>query len=196
MTSMRRSLCLLLVSVGSLSLGCGGPPPPQSAAGPGNGAAATSAPNQAEATASATAQAEPPPREKPKSDGRSQRPADVETAAPPPPPPNPKAAVVDDTQLMGQLTPAQLEAVLEKNSNAFYKCFDATNKPAKGTVVVKATIGPSGKVNAADVQKSSTGDKRVDACVLDVIKAAKFPTPKNGATQVVTVPITFESKGG
>ena len=53
------------------------------------------------------------------------------------------------------------------------------------------TVGPNGDVKTVEVLKSDTKNKKVDACVSDAFKKIKFPAPKNGATSVITFPISF-----
>ena len=57
------------------------------------------------------------------------------------------------------------------------------------TVTVKATVGPTGAVNAAEVVKSTAKNKKVDACVLDAFKKMKFPAA--GSTVPITFPMEF-----
>jgi TonB family protein len=58
-------------------------------------------------------------------------------------------------------------------------------------VTVKATIGQKGDVNAAEVIKSTSKSKPVDACVANAFKKMKFPPPRGGVTSVITFPMEF-----
>jgi TonB family protein len=186
--------CLLLVACGSA------PPPaaegPRAAADPSMGAAAA-----------ASASPEMP------AVGQGAAPSDhgtVLAAAPPPaPPPPPRSsttstgkeervgqAVVDTSEpISGKLTQADIGRILEKNGDVFGDCYTlgagGKMKDFKGVVTVKATIGPSGTVNQVDVTKSTANNPKVDACVRDSFKKIKFPKPRDGATSVITFPISF-----
>ena len=105
-------------------------------------------------------------------------------------------AVVDTSEpISGKLTQADIGRILEKNGDVFGDCYTlgagGKTKDFKGVVTVKATIGPSGTVNQVDVTKSTANNVKVDACVREAFKKIKFPRPRDGATSVVTFPISF-----
>ncbi|MFO0762849.1 MAG: TonB family protein [Byssovorax sp.] len=108
-----------------------------------------------------------------------------------------KAAVVDSSTPLGngRLTQAQIAKILEQGGDVFGECYNlgagGANKDFRATVTVKATIGPTGKVNSAEVTKSTANNPKVDACVVQAFKKVKFPAPADGATSVITFPITF-----
>lgn len=108
----------------------------------------------------------------------------------------PGQAVVESPEpLSGKLTQADIARILEKNGDVFGDCYTlgagGKTKDFKGIVTVKATIGPSGTVNQVDVTKSTAKNVKVDACVRDAFKKIKFPKPRDGATSVITFPISF-----
>ncbi len=135
------------------------------------------------------------------------------TATPPPPqaaPPNGSstpeggkgtktavgsAVVAPPEALSGKLTQAEIGHILESNGDVFGDCYTlgagGKTKDFKGIVTVKATIGPSGTVNQVDVTKSTANNPKVDACVREAFKKIKFPHPRDGATCVITFPISF-----
>jgi TonB family protein len=109
-----------------------------------------------------------------------------------------KAAVVVDSSTPlgnGRLTQAQIAKILEQGGDVFGDCYTlgagGANKDFRATVTVKATIGPAGNVNAVEVTKSTANNPKVDACVAQAFKKVKFPAPSDGATSVITFPITF-----
>jgi periplasmic protein TonB len=160
----------------------GGAPPPAAAAPPAEPPGGT---------ASASTETE-----KPKADA----------AAPPPPAPGaaaaatatpdaPSKATTDDSSLMGALTKDQIRDILLKNGDLFGDCYSigaGKSKSYVAKVIVKATIGPGGTVNAVELEKSTAKNAKVDACVLDSFKKMKFPKPKNGQAQVIKFPIEFD----
>jgi TonB family protein len=181
--------CLFLVA-------CGGAPPPaaesaRAAVDPGAAAAASSSPGE---TKPMQGQGAPPA-----DDGHAV------TTAPPPPhgatTPTGKEervgqAVVESSEpISGKLTQADIARILEKNGDVFGDCYTlgagGKTKDFRGVVTVKATIGPSGTVNQVDVTKSTANNVKVDACVREAFKKIKFPRPRDGATSVITFPISF-----
>jgi TonB family protein len=188
--------CLVLV-------GCGSAPPPSAEA-----ARAASDPSTGAAAAASAGLSEAKPMQGqgalPTDDGRT-------VGAPPPPPPPPHGAsvpeggkkservgqaVVDTSEpISGKLTQADIGRILEKNGDVFGDCYTlgagGKMKDFRGVVTVKATIGPSGTVNQVDVTKSTANNPKVDACVREAFKKIKFPKPRDGATSVITFPISF-----
>jgi TonB family protein len=106
-----------------------------------------------------------------------------------------QAVVASPEPLSGKLTQADIARILEKNGDVFGDCYTlgagGKTKDFKGVVTVKATIGPSGTVNNVDVTKSTANNTKVDACVREAFKKIKFPHPRDGATSVITFPISF-----
>jgi TonB family protein len=106
-----------------------------------------------------------------------------------------QAVVAAPEPLAGKLTQDDIRRILEKNGDVFGDCYTlgagSKLKDFKGVVTVKATIGPSGAVNQAEVTKSTTKNTKVDACVREAFKKIKFPRPHDGGTSVITFPIAF-----
>ncbi len=106
-----------------------------------------------------------------------------------------QAVVESPEPLSGKLTQADIGRILEKNGDVFGDCYTlgagGKNKDFKGVVTVKATIGPSGTVNQVDVTRSTANNAKVDTCVRDAFRKIKFPKPRDGATSVITFPISF-----
>lgn len=178
----------LLVALGTLALlGCGGTSPPANEGGggppPSPPTVVTSSPTAApSATALATANDKHP-----------------EPPAPPPPQGseagnNVQSAGVDDTSLLGQLEPAQVQKVLESNGKALDTCSRADKSGAyAGKIELKLTIGPSGRANSIEVRKSSPKSPAVESCLTDAFKKIEFPKPKNGKAQIIRFPLDFEA---
>ena len=105
------------------------------------------------------------------------------------------AVVAAPEPLSGKLTQAEIARILESNGDVFGDCYTlgagGKTKDFRGIVTVKATIGPSGVVNQVDVTQSTAKNPKVDACVREAFKKIKFPHPRDGATSVITFPISF-----
>ncbi|WP_437686911.1 TonB family protein [Sorangium sp. So ce176] len=202
MSSRRTGLVLVL----ALAAGCAAPPSAQAPAQPASpepsgtaapDAAGTAAPTTGAppVTGGAPAAGEAPPP-------GSQVPGAAAPAATAPPRPGaasggggvkPGAAVATGT-LGGSISEAQVRDVVERHAELFDECYKIgvkTSPKFMGKVTVKATIGPSGKVNRADVLKSTTKSQQVDRCVADAFEKMQFPRPEGGVTTVITFPIEF-----
>jgi TonB family protein len=109
-------------------------------------------------------------------------------------PPPPKQAAVSSTPLSGKLTQQEIADILSRNAAYFNDCYTigaGKGQEFRGTVTVKATLGPSGAVTVAEVIKSTAKNAKVDACVVTAFKKIKFPAPKDGGTSVITFPMEF-----
>jgi TonB family protein len=97
--------------------------------------------------------------------------------------------------ISGKLSNEQIQGAVNANIKAFDTCYtlgaDKATGKLEGTVTLKATVGPHGDVNDAEVTKSTTKNAKVDACVLDAFKKIKFPKPEGGGTTIITYPMTF-----
>ena len=181
--------CLLMVV-------CGGAPPPP--------AEAPRAPVEGSAAAA-------PPDTSKKPDDPETKPSTMDPTGPAPAAPpsgtttpaqggegkgkNVGQAVVETRPLGGKLTQDDIRRILEQNGDVFGDCYTlgagGKSKSFKGVVTVKATIGPKGAINQVDVTKSTANNAKVDTCVRDSFKKIKFPPPHDGATTVITFPISF-----
>ena len=77
-----------------------------------------------------------------------------------------------------------------------YKGFYGASSPGRillSQPVWKAlTLSATGKLDVkVEVTKSTANNPKVDACVAQAFKRVKFPAPADGATSVITFPITF-----
>ncbi|WP_437524391.1 AgmX/PglI C-terminal domain-containing protein [Sorangium sp. So ce726] len=192
MSSRRTGLVLIL----ALAAGCGAPPPaaqspaqpaPEGPTGSTSPEPKTSAPPEPDGAA-------PPPD--------AQAPAAATPVERPPPPPaasrqdgsvRPGQATATGT-LGGNISEMQVRDVVEKHGELFDECYKIGVKSSPkftGKVTVKATIGPTGKVNKADVVRSTAKNQQVDRCVADTFEKMQFPTPQGGVTTVITFPIEF-----
>jgi TonB family protein len=106
-----------------------------------------------------------------------------------------EAASAASTPLSGKLSQQDIAEILSRNAAYFNDCYTigaGKGQEFRGTVTVKATLGPSGSVSEAQVLKSTAKNAKVDACVVTAFKKIKFPPPKDGGTSVITFPMEFQ----
>lgn len=166
-----RSLRLLLPLLAALAAGCGSSTP------------AASSPTAGDPAPSAEASAAPAASAAPSADA---------AAAPTAPAASASNAVPDRAPLTGKITNAKIAELVMQNQELFNDCYSigaGKSKSFVGTVTVKATIGPSGEVHAAEIVKSTAKNKKVDQCVLEAFKKMKFPA--TGSTVPITFPMEF-----
>jgi outer membrane biosynthesis protein TonB len=133
----------------------------------------------------------------------SARPVAPPAAPPEPPkkePPNgpeektPGTAEVAEPIGGGRLTQAEIRDIVLKKAELFDPCYSigaGKSQQFAATVTIKATVGPTGVVNVAQIIKSTAKNKKVDTCVADAFKLIKFPAPQGAATSVITFPLEF-----
>jgi TonB family protein len=175
---MPRRVALALVPL-VLVLGCAAAPPP---------AAAPSAEPALNGAASAA----------PDADKKTTPPADPKPNAAPAPPPQDapgRASVTVDAPLTTNITQDAVLALVQKNADAFYRCYTlgaGASKSYRAKVSVKATVGPTGVVNAVEVTTSTSKNPRVDACVVEAFKKLSFARAAGSGTTTFTFPLSFD----
>jgi outer membrane biosynthesis protein TonB len=176
----------LLLVLPALLLGCGGAAPPASApaspdapavSSPPPPAAQTDLPKAADAAPAATSR------------------ATATAAAPPAGDAQPASATVDAPLATG-ITQKDVLDQVQKHADTFDRCVAIGSAGAKGfraKVTLKATIGPSGVVNAAEVASSNAKSTAFDACVLDAFKKLTFPRSKASGATMLMCPLSFDA---
>ncbi|WP_437304221.1 TonB family protein [Sorangium sp. So ce388] len=205
MSSRRTGLVLVL----ALAAGCAPPPSAQAPAQPASSEPAGTAPAAAASAAAPTTAGTTPPAAAGPTPAAGEAPppgAQVPGAAAPVEAPAPKPGTARGTgslrpstgvatgTLGGSISEAQVREVVEKHAELFDECYKIGVKSSPkfvGKVTVKATIGPSGTVNKADVIRSTTKNQQVDRCVATAFEKMQFPAPQGGVTTVITFPIEF-----
>jgi TonB family protein len=177
-------VCLCVTSM--LVVGCG---PEPTAKQPDPSASATStvgAPPSGSPTAPTTSQAT--------STTGSSAASPSTASSPNVAPTNSASTSGNDTQpLVGTLSNAEIQKGINDNLQAFDACYTlGADKQGKleGTVTIKATVGPLGKVIDAVVVKSTIKNAKVNDCVAAAFKKVLFPHPKGGVA-IITYPMTF-----
>lgn len=96
----------------------------------------------------------------------------------------------------GELPKAVIKAYIATKMGAIKACYQKglqTNPDLSGKIKVKFLIQPNGAVNPAKVEDSSIGNDGVENCVLNNVKAWKFPQAKGGGVTTVVYPFVFAS---
>lgn len=105
------------------------------------------------------------------------------------------SVVPTDAPLLTGITQEQVLAQVQKHMELFDKCYAigaATSKNFRAKVTVKATVGPTGSVNAAEIIRSTSNNPKVDACVADAFHKLSFARPAGAGTTVFTFPLSYE----
>ena len=101
-----------------------------------------------------------------------------------------------DQTVATTITQGEILALVQKNADAFYRCYSVgaggVKKGYTAKVKVKATVSPLGTVNAVEVLSSTTKSAKVDACVVDTFKKLTFVRPKGSGATVFTFPLSFD----
>jgi hypothetical protein len=136
-------------------------------------------------------------------------------ASPPPQPPaedvappeasdepkaNESAPEIDSSvRIEGPLTEAQVKAVVQEHFSEIQECFDAAlirmdSPNLNGAIAVRIEIDGGGAVTNAALEASSFGDEETPACIIDDVKAWRFPgSGKSKKPSTVTYPFFLRS---
>lgn len=95
----------------------------------------------------------------------------------------------------GGLDKGVIDETVKKALPDISGCYDAEVKKAKkeisGSVSMKFTISPDGKVSEAKVAESTLKNEAIETCLANVIKATPFPAPAGGGVVEVSYPFAF-----
>ena len=65
-----------------------------------------------------------------------------------------------------------------------------------GRIQVRFTVAASGQVIAADVERSTIGDARVEDCTVAAIRRLQFPKPLEGRQIIISYPFVLTPEPG
>ncbi len=88
------------------------------------------------------------------------------------------------------LSADEVRRVVESKLGELKKCL-AVDPPPTGKLVVHYVISAAGKVERPSAKSSSTGNAKLDGCIVDVFRRLEFPAPKNGIAMEQLYPFTF-----
>jgi TonB family protein len=97
------------------------------------------------------------------------------------------------------LTREEVYAVIHKHMSEVRYCYESAmvRQPnVEGKLVVAFNIGPAGKVTKADAASSTTGDPKLNDCVIRRLTGWQFPRPKGGVNVAISYPFIFKTLGG
>jgi hypothetical protein len=94
---------------------------------------------------------------------------------------------VDVAGLVGTLSQFDVKVTMEKKSKEFAQCHEprARSVPSlAGSIEFKIHVLKTGKVSKVQVRESDLGDRVLERCLSEVIKATPFPEPNGGEADV------------
>jgi len=169
----------------AFALGCGGSAPPPAAATETGSAPAAASPAAAGAAPAAAAAAAAPAAAPAAAD---KAPGDAAGSV--------GKATATDAPINTKISQDDVLALVNKNADAFFACYTlgagSKKKDYKAKVTIKATVSPTGAVNAVEVLTSTTKNAKVDACVSDAFKKLTFNRPAGSGATVFTFPLSFD----
>lgn len=101
----------------------------------------------------------------------------------------------DDASVEGGLDREQIQAVVDRNQGQAVYCYEKgiqSNPGLGGRVMVKFVVSPSGAVSSASVASSSMGSSSVESCIVNKLRAWRFPRPKGNVAVRVNYPFNFK----
>jgi outer membrane biosynthesis protein TonB len=97
--------------------------------------------------------------------------------------------------IAGSLSRREIERVINSHQNEVEFCYQqalARNPTVSGRIMVRATIVTGGRVSAASVGSNSTNDSTFANCIVNSLKAWKFPSPQGGSEASFEWPWLFK----
>jgi TonB family protein len=94
----------------------------------------------------------------------------------------------------GDLDPAVIRRIVNKRKSSFKVCYRkalADNPQAKGEIVVRFTVSPTGRVSTVEVRDVSLHSQTTEACVQRVMRRLRFPEWNGHARASVEYPMIF-----
>ena len=102
----------------------------------------------------------------------------------------------EETEVSGGLDKSVIAKYIESNLGQVRYCYErqlAANPDIYGKVLIKFTIGATGKVVSQKVGTTTLKSAMVEGCILRRISKWKFPTPEGGTLVMVSYPFLFKS---
>jgi TonB family protein len=186
---------LLLFALPSLA-GCGGTPPSAEAPAASAPAEAPATPSEAapaSESSGAEASGDTPSAETKPAEGSEEKWEGEEKAVAAG---TPVARTKEETR-----TTAVIAETVKNNRQPVRDCYDKGRKEIgdlKGTMTIKFTLDPDGKVKKAELnlQRSDIKAPAVVSCAIDALKKIKFPPSSRGMETTVDYPFDFKPDGG
>lgn len=96
--------------------------------------------------------------------------------------------------VMGSMDNSGLLRVIRRHQAAFRRVYEralAKNPALSGKLVFKFTVGPDGRVTAAEVTEDSLNDPQVKAALIKLVRRMRFAKPAGGGSVTVSYPMLF-----
>jgi TonB family protein len=98
----------------------------------------------------------------------------------------------------GLLAPAAVRRVVEAGLATVDRCATGGGPPGDrgGRLTLRFVIGGSGRVLAVEVTASADRDAAVERCLVQAVRAWRFPAPEGGGIVRVEQPVAWEERAG
>jgi hypothetical protein len=129
----------------------------------------------------------------------SDPPSDLDEPSPTKPEPETREVAATDTpaRRKGSLKKEDIRRAINRNINAVRACFESAvvrNPDCENKIIVRFEIDRRGRVASVKQLGQSRADRQHVRCVLDAVKAMKFPAPEGGYV-IVTYPFMVHWTG-
>ncbi len=97
----------------------------------------------------------------------------------------------------GNCSKADVQKVIMKRINQIRYCYEkelVKTPELSGKIDVYFVISKTGRVSEAKIAKTTMKNKKVDKCIVRMIKRWKFKAPKNKGVCKITYPFIFDAK--
>ncbi len=98
-----------------------------------------------------------------------------------------QGAVVDSGN---GLSEADIRTAISARSALLRQCYSmgaSADAAFKGTITLRANIGPTGTIASLEVVSSTTKNAKVDGCVMDALRGTQFPATGTGGTASIPI---------
>ncbi|MCB0361282.1 MAG: TonB family protein [Bdellovibrionales bacterium] len=100
----------------------------------------------------------------------------------------------EEAYIGGGLERDQVQAVVERNQGQMTYCYERglqSDVNLGGRVSIKFVISPQGRVSSAQVARSTLSSSQVENCLLNKLRAWRFPKPRGNVAVKVDYPFLF-----
>ncbi|PIT98845.1 MAG: hypothetical protein COT74_14260 [Bdellovibrionales bacterium CG10_big_fil_rev_8_21_14_0_10_45_34] len=104
----------------------------------------------------------------------------------------------EEATVVGGLDRDQINAVVQRNLGQVIYCYEQGLQSApsmNGRVSVYFEISPNGRVSLAKLHSSSVDSSKVEGCIVNKLRAWRFPQPKGNVKVSVTYPFVLKRMG-
>lgn len=103
-------------------------------------------------------------------------------------------ALATRPSIEGALSPEQIRNVIRAHLKKIQTCYQAELRPCPALhskIVVRFEIAAKGHVARAAITENTSASRKLEACILHVVRRWRFPEPRDGAPVKVTYPFVF-----